>query len=74
VPKGHALVHNFNVWLISLWSFTVKVKSKKRVTVSISKETKEFLDSIKHTGQSYEGLIRDLVTCWKRKEKMEEKK
>jgi len=30
----------------------VKAKSKKRVTVSISKETKEFLDSIKHTGQS----------------------
>jgi hypothetical protein len=43
----------------------VKAKSKKRVTVSISRETKDFLDSIKHTGQSYEGLIRDLVMCWK---------
>jgi hypothetical protein len=46
----------------------VKAKSKKRVTVSISRETKDFLDSIKHTGQSYEGLIRDLVMCWKKKE------
>jgi hypothetical protein len=46
----------------------VKAKSKKRVTVSISRETKEFLDSIKHTGQSYEGLIRDLVMCWKKKQ------
>jgi len=46
----------------------VKVTRKKRVTVSISRETKEFLDSIKHTGQSYEGLIRDLVMCWKRKQ------
>jgi len=52
----------------------VKVKNKKRVTVSISKETKEFLDSIKHTGQSYEGLIRDLVMCWKKKQEAEEKK
>jgi len=43
-------------------------KSKKRVTVSISRETKDFLDSIKHTGQSYEGLIRDLVMCWKKNE------
>jgi predicted CopG family antitoxin len=39
----------------------VKAKSKKRVTVSISRETKEVLDSIKHTGQSYDGLIRELV-------------
>ena len=46
----------------------VKAKSKKRVTVSISRETKDFLDSIKHTGQSYDGLIRDLVTYWKKKE------
>jgi len=52
----------------------VKTKSKKRVTVSISKETKEFLDSIKHTGQSYEGLIRELALCWQKKKEMEEKK
>jgi len=52
----------------------VKAKSKSRVTVSISRETKEVLDSVKHTGQSYEGLIRDLVMCWKRKQEAEEKK
>jgi len=51
----------------------VRIKSKKRVTVSISKETKEFLDSIKHTGQSYEGLIRDLVVCWRKKEEEKRK-
>jgi len=49
----------------------VKTKSKSRVTVSISRETKEVLDSVKHTGQSYEGLIRDLVMCWKRKQEAE---
>lgn len=52
----------------------MKTKSKKRVTVSISRETKEFLDSIKHTGQSYEGLIRELVECWRKKQEAEEKK
>ena len=50
------------------------IKSKKRVTVSISKETKEFLDSIKHTGQSYEGLIRELVVCWRKKQEADETK
>ncbi len=45
----------------------MKAKSKKRVTVSISRETKEFLDSIKHTGQSYDGLIRELALGWKKK-------
>lgn len=45
----------------------VKAKSKKRVTVNISRETKEFLDSIKHTGQSYDGLIRELALGWRKK-------
>ena len=45
----------------------VKAKSKKRVTVSISRETKEVLDSIKRPGQSYDGVIRELVNCWKKK-------
>ena len=44
----------------------MKAKSKKRVTVSISGETKESLDSIKHTGQSYNGLIQELVRFWKK--------
>jgi hypothetical protein len=49
----------------------VKIKSKKRVTVSISRETKELLDLIKHTGQSYEGLIQELVMCWREKQEAE---
>jgi len=39
----------------------VNTKSKKRASVSITKETKGLLDAIKHTGQSYDGLIRELV-------------
>ncbi len=41
-------------------------KSRKRVSLSISRETKAMLDSIKHTGQSYNGLIQDLVSFWKK--------
>ena len=52
----------------------MKAKSKKRVTVSISRETKEVLDSIKRPGQSYDGVIRELVNCWKKKQEAEEKK
>ena len=47
---------------------------KKRASVSISKETKAFLDSIKRPGQSYDGAIRELVICWKKKQEEEEKK
>lgn len=42
------------------------MKTRKRASVSISKETKGFLDSIKRPGQSYDGVIRELVTYWKR--------
>ncbi len=56
MPEGHNLLEGLDV----------NAKNKRRVTVSISGETKEQLDSIKHTGQSYEGLIRDLVICWRR--------
>jgi hypothetical protein len=46
------------------------MKTRKRASVSVSRTTKELLDSIKHTGQSYDGLIRELAMCWrKRKEK-----
>jgi len=37
---------------------------KKRASLSILKETKGMLDSIKHTGQSYEGLIQELIKLW----------
>lgn len=45
----------------------MKVKGKNRAAVSIAKETKELLDSIKRPGQSYDGVIRELVMCWKKK-------
>ncbi len=47
------------------------MKTRKRASISISKETKELLDSIKHTGQSYDGLIRELVVYRKRKQETE---
>ncbi len=40
---------------------------KARTSVSISKETKELLDSIKHRGQSYNGLMQELVVLWEKK-------
>ena len=38
----------------------------KRLTVSLSQQTKEELDTIKHTGQSYDGLIQELIKLWRR--------
>lgn len=42
-------------------------KTKKRVSVSISMETKAMLDSIKHTGQSYNGLLQELANFWNKR-------
>ena len=39
----------------------MNIKKKKRPSLSISQETKGLLDSIKHTGQSYNGLIQELI-------------
>ncbi len=50
------------------------MKTRKRDSVSISRETKGFLDSIKRPGQSYDGVIRELVMCWKEKQEEEERK
>ena len=47
------------------------MKTRKRAGISISKETKELLDSIKHTGKSYDGLIRELVMYWKKMQETE---
>ena len=49
----------------------MNVKNKNRVTMNISWETKELLDLIKHTGQSYDGLIRELVASWEEKKEVE---
>ncbi len=50
----------------------VNIKKEKRASLSISKETKGMLDSIKHTGQSYNGLIQELVMLWKKEHMVEE--
>ena len=39
----------------------------KRSHLSISKQTKNDLDSIKHPGQSYDGLLKELVKFWEEK-------
>ena len=44
----------------------------KRTTISILRETKDSLDSIKHTGQSYDGLIQELGRLWKKQHGIEE--
>ena len=44
----------------------------KRTTISISRETKDAIDTIKHTGQSCDGLIQELVRLWKKQHGVEE--
>lgn len=38
--------------------------ARKGLTVSVSRETKDLLDSIRHPGQSYDDLIQELVKFW----------
>ena len=44
----------------------VLVDKAKRTTISISHPTKRILDSIKHPGQSYDGLIQELIKLWEK--------
>jgi len=39
--------------------------NEKRSSISLSQSTKDNMDSIKHPGQSYDGLIQELVQFWK---------
>ena len=48
------------------------VSESKRTTVMIHRQTKAILDSIKHPGQSYEGVIQDLIKFWKKGHGLEE--
>jgi len=48
------------------------VSESKRTTVVIHRQTKAVLDSIKHPGQSYEGVIQDLIKFWKKGHGLEE--
>ena len=49
------------------------MKTRKRASVSVSKETKGFLDSVKRPGQSYDGVIRELLMNWKKMQEAEGK-
>jgi len=40
---------------------------KNRSTINISLEAKSQMDAIKSEGQSYDGIIRELVKFWKDK-------
>ena len=42
---------------------------KRRTTISISQGTKETLSAMKHPGQSYDGVIQDLLEFWKQKKR-----
>jgi hypothetical protein len=42
-------------------------QNRERSSLNISRQTKDDLDSIKHSGQSYDGLIQELIKFWKDK-------
>jgi len=48
----------------------MNTKREKRASLSISKETKALLDSIKHTGQSYNGLLQELIGLNKKEDEV----
>ena len=43
--------------------------AKKRSSISISQEAKSELDTVKSLGQSYDGIIRELIKFWTVKNK-----
>ena len=46
----------------------VATEKSKRITIAISQQTKDALDSVKHPGQTYDGVIQELVKFWEDKE------
>ena len=38
-----------------------------QTTIALNKKTKAALDSIKHPGQTYDGMVQELVRFWKEK-------
>ena len=45
-----------------------KVRERQRC-IAVKQQTKDGLDSIKHPGQSYDGVIQDLLEFWKQKKR-----
>ena len=41
----------------------------KRASISLAQTTNDAMDSLKHAGQSYDGLIQEMVKFWKEREK-----
>ena len=44
----------------------VATNESKRPTIAILQRTKDGLDSIKHPGQSYDGVVQELIDLWKK--------
>ena len=44
----------------------------KRTTIAILERTKDDLDSVKHPGQTYDGVIQELIDLWKKVKEEEE--
>jgi len=42
-------------------------QAKRYTTIAISRQTKDALDSIKHPGQSNDGLVQEMLKFWKEK-------
>ena len=40
---------------------------ERRSCIAVRQQTKDDLDSVKHPGQSYDGVIQDLLEFWKQK-------
>ena len=41
-------------------------RGKKRATLGVSTETKAMPDALRHSGQSYKGLIQELGAFWEK--------
>ena len=46
----------------------------KRTTIWVTSSTKAALDLIKHPGQSYDGLLQELMASWKKTHGQKEEK
>ena len=42
---------------------------ERRLCIAVKQQTKDGLDLIKHPGQSYDGVIQDLLEFWKQKKR-----
>ncbi|GAI13692.1 unnamed protein product [marine sediment metagenome] len=47
---------------------TKEVRERSRC-IAVRQQTKDALDLIKHPGQSYDGVIQDLLEFWKQKKR-----